>query len=64
MDQESTEHMREMSARIEHLETKVDQLIIMFERTAGAWMLLKVLSSVALGIVSLWAFIGNHINFR
>ena len=64
MDPKQEEMIHEMAERITHLENKVDRLLMLFERTTGAWMLIKVLGSAVVGCASLWAFLGDHITFK
>ena len=64
MDQDEINHMAEITGRITKLEDKVDVLLAMFERTTGAWMLLKWLGSLIVGLAAVWAFITDHLKFH
>jgi len=64
METEENEHLHTLCDRVTELELKVDRLIAIFERGTGAWGLIKVLGTCALGLTVIWAFLMDHITFK
>lgn len=60
MDLETKEHMHLLGLRIQKLEDKVDQLLTVLEQGTGAWMLLRWLGGIVLGIAALFSFFKDH----
>lgn len=46
-----------VEARMDDLEAKVDRLCVLTEKANGAWFLLKVMGSIALGAAAFWSSI-------
>jgi hypothetical protein len=51
---------RELLRRITVMEEKIDALAAAVDRATGAWMFIKILGSLSLGIAAIWAFIASH----
>lgn len=50
--------------RLVNIERKVDQLTEHMQRALGAWLFIKVMASVAVGLTVLYAFVEAHNPFK
>lgn len=49
----------DLMARLNELEVRVDHLCDLVEQANGAWMLIKVMGSIMLGLIGVWSALHN-----
>lgn len=58
------DEINRISERLDALEKKVDKIILHMERAAGAWWFMKLMSTVAIGIATLFAFLHDKFTLK
>lgn len=61
---EQDRHAAGLEDRLVNIERKVDQLTEHMQRALGAWLFIKVMASVAVGLTVLYAFVEAHNPFK
>lgn len=53
-----------LESRMASVDTKLDRLLLIFERGSGAWWLIRWLGAFIVGCAAIWAVVGDHIHWR